>query len=50
MGNDLEGRIDKLRAVVSRLDTRITRLEHEPRAIRRSVDQLVGEVRQLDKC
>ena len=49
MDNDLEGRVDKLSEAVGVLGERVARVEHEQRAMRSSIDQLIGEVRQIDK-
>jgi chromosome segregation ATPase len=49
MANDLEGRVDKLGEAVGVLGERVAQVEHEQRAMRSSIDQLTGEVRQLDK-
>jgi DNA anti-recombination protein RmuC len=49
VANDLEGRVDKLSEAVGVLGERVARVEHEQRAMRSSIDQLTGEVRQLDK-
>jgi chromosome segregation ATPase len=49
MANDLEGRVDKLSEAVAILSERVTRVKHEQRAMRSSIDQLTGEARQLEK-
>ena len=49
MANDLEGRVDKLSEAVGVMSERVARVEDEQRATRSSIDQLTGEVRQLDK-
>ena len=49
MANDLGGRVDKLSEAVGVLGKRVARVEHEQQAMRSSIDQLTGEVRQLDK-
>ncbi len=48
MEDDLIGRVDKLGETVAQIDERVARVEHEQRAMRSSIDQLTGEVRQLD--
>ncbi len=47
MNHDLEGRVDKLSEAVAVLGERITRVEDEQLAMRNSIDQLAGEVRQF---
>jgi DNA anti-recombination protein RmuC len=49
MTNDLEGRVDKLSEAVGVVGERVAQVEHEQRAMRGSIDQLTGEVRQLDQ-
>ncbi len=47
--NDLAERVDKLSEVVAILSERMARVEAEQRAMRSSIDQLTGEVRQLER-